>query len=211
MWFITTQDSFCQEYGGHHVYKAIEGVGTTPREMVWNFIRDEVRPHDMDSFDDEVFEIRMDDGTCFAVNYSAWVEHEPDWHICDHAEIKEISADECTIKEAPRAFMTWEVEITDVEQVKVDEDSVILGVRVLSPATIYGKNSFRNSTGNLLVRENAAGVKVVRTYVSSFNHQIDVPLSVFLDNDCKIDMFVKSPSVFAAPATESPDDTPSPH
>lgn len=211
MWFITTYDCFHQEYDDHHVYKAIEGVGTTPRQMVENFIRDEVRPNDMDSGVDEVFEIRMDDGTCFAVDYSAWVEHDPDWEIRDYVEIKEISADECTIKEAPRAFMTWEVEISDVNQIKVDDDSVILGVRILSPATTYGKNSFRNSTGNLTVRENAAGVKVVSTYISSFNTAIDLPVSAFLDSGCKIDMFVKSPSVFAGPATESPDDTPSPH
>ncbi len=206
MKFITDYDGFHSEIGGHDVYKVVEFEGATHAAVLATFIGEELRPNDMDSGFDEKFQVRFDDDTCFEVNYSAWIEHDPDWRIRDYHEAREIALEDCKIKEAPGAFITQKIRIEDTQNIVAPDNGVILGAYVSSRPREVGKGlySLRNSTGCLALIETASGEMGVRMHINALTDTITIPVSVLKDNGCQIEVLIK------APIDESPEDSPAP-
>lgn len=190
MKFITSHSDFHRKIGENLIYEKLTVKDAEHQTMIADFILKHVRPHDMDGSYDERFEIRFEDGSCFEVDYEAWVVEDPVWRIEDLHFTKRLTEEECSIKEEPGEFTTRTISFHDYNTFT---DETLIGVSVSSPARQYreGGNWFSNKTGPLPVLENDEGDLCVSMHLHLLNSILPIPIQLLLDNGYEAEFLMK--------------------
>lgn len=198
MKFITDQENFHSKTNGHDIYTLVEISGASQAEVLKTFIRQEIRPHDMDGSYETTFHVRFEDDACYKVFYEAsWAGEDEDTEIRDFVEIFPLRQEECPIQERPGAFTTERRVLDDASKLPVHADEEVVGVYIASPPVKHDRHVFRSGSACLpLIRQEGAEPSV-KLYISTFHGSLVLPLAVLMEGGCKVSLLLKvsGPSV----------------
>lgn len=192
MKFITDQEDFHSKTNGHDIYTLMDISGDSQENVLKTFIRQEIRPHDMDGSYETTFHVRFEDDACYKVFYEAsWTGEDEDTEIRDFVEISPLRQEECPIQERPGAFTTERRVLEDASTLPVHEGEEIVGVYIASPPVKHNRHVFRSGSGCLPLIRSEGAEPSVRLHISTFNGSLVLPLAVLMEGGCEVSLFLK--------------------
>lgn len=83
----------------------LESNAETEKKAILEYFHKEIEIYDADTCGNEKVEFVFESGNAYLLDYTWWIEYNPDWRLCDELDIKQIPLEE--VENCPIRYRDW--------------------------------------------------------------------------------------------------------